>query len=417
MTMGDDALTTREASTAPVGAPNRAPGDDTEEEMPRAGLSRSRMVAVALFFAFAIGFLYFVLPRLAGLRETWNRIDSGEPGWLAVAAGFEVLSFGGYIVLFRTVFVRGSSRIDWRESYQITMAGLAATRLLAAGGAGGVALTAWALKRSGMDGHTVTRRMTAFLVILYGVYMGALLVDGAGLATGLWGVHAPAAVTIAPAAFGGIVIASALLMSRLRPVSVAPSDGRVGRIRLKLRHITLSIAAGVRGALGLARSREVGLLGAFAWWGFDIAVLWASFHAFGAVPPISVIIMGYFVGTLANTLPLPGGIGGVEGGMVGALVAFGVDPGLAVLAVLAYRGFAFWLPIVPGAIAFFTLRRTVVGWEAEDAARAAVASVSWKASASSTILSSRSGYRTWPSRCRVSSRSPGLTMPSSSPST
>ena len=94
------------------------------------------------------------------------------------------------MVLFRAVFVRTESRIDWRESYQITMAGLAATRLLAAGGAGGVALTAWALKRSGMNGRTVTQRMTAFLVILYGVYMAALFVDGVGLATGLFGVHA-----------------------------------------------------------------------------------------------------------------------------------------------------------------------------------------------------------------------------------
>jgi uncharacterized membrane protein YbhN (UPF0104 family) len=266
------------------------------------------------------------------------------------------------------VFVRSQSRIDWRESYQITMAGLAATRLLAAGGAGGVALTAWALKRSGMDGHTVTRRMTAFLVILYGVYMGALFVDGVGLATGLWGVHAPVAVTIAPAAFGGIVIVAALWMSRLRPVSAAPVDGRAGGLRLKLRNLTLSVAAGVRGALGLARSREVGLLGAFAWWGFDIAVLWASFHAFGAVPPISVIIMGYFVGTLANTLPLPGGIGGVDGGMIGAFLAFGVDPATAVLAVLSYRAIAFWLPTVPGLVAYFQLRHTMGEWKAEDEA-------------------------------------------------
>src|SRR3954447_14139716 len=169
---------------------------------------------------------WFLLPKVGELGHTWSRVSAGKPGWLLIAAGLEVLSFAGYVLLFRAVFVRSGSRIDWRESYEITMAGLAATRLLAAGGAGGVALTAWALKRSGMDGHTVTRRMTAFLVILYGVYMGALLVDGVGLATGLWGVHASAAVTIAPAAFGGIVIASALFMSRLRPVSVAPADGR-----------------------------------------------------------------------------------------------------------------------------------------------------------------------------------------------
>ncbi|HEX6458744.1 MAG TPA: lysylphosphatidylglycerol synthase transmembrane domain-containing protein [Thermoleophilaceae bacterium] len=310
----------------------------------------------------------FLVPKVGALGHTWTRVSSGDKTWLLVAVGFEVLSFVGYVVLFRAVFVRSQARINWRESYQITMAGLAATRLLAAGGAGGVALTAWALKRSGMDGRTVTRRMTSFLVILYGIYMAALLVDGLGLATGLFGVHASAAVTIAPAAFGGIVIAAALLMARLRPVSVAPVDGAAHGFRSRARHITLSIAAGVRGALGLVRSREPGLLGGFAWWGFDIAVLWAAFHAFGAAPPVAAIVMGYFVGTLANTLPLPGGVGGVDGGMIGAFLAFGVDPATAVLAVLSYRAIAFWLPTLPGLVAYFQLRHTMGEWKAEDEA-------------------------------------------------
>jgi uncharacterized protein (TIRG00374 family) len=337
---------------------------------------RRKLITFSLAAAAAAAAGWFLVPKVGELGHTWTRLSAGDPAWLLAAGGLEMLSFVGYVVLFRAVFVRSEGRIDWRESYQITMAGLAATRLLAAGGAGGVALTAWALKRSGMDGRTVTRRMTSFMVILYGIYMAALLVDGLGLATGLFGVHASAAVTIAPAAFGGIVIVSALAMSRLRPVSVAPADaGEERKLRGKLRHLTLSVAAGVRGALGLARSREPGLLGGFAWWGFDIAVLWASFHAFGVAPPIAVIVMGYFVGTLANTLPLPGGVGGVDGGMIGAFLAFGVDPATAVLAVLSYRAIAFWLPTLPGLVAYFQLRRTVGDWKSADAADAAVGDV------------------------------------------
>jgi uncharacterized protein (TIRG00374 family) len=324
-----------------------------------------KLIGLAVAVPLAAVAAWFLIPKISDLGHTWTRVSSGDPVWLVAAVGLEVLSFIGYVVLFRAVFVRCESRIDWRESYQITMAGLAATRLLAAGGAGGVALTAWALKRSGMSGRTVTQRMTAFMVVLYGVYMAALLVDGVGLATGLFGVHASAAVTIAPAAFGGLVIVSALAMSRLRPVAVASVDSEK-TWRRKVRHATLSVAAGVRGALALARRGEPGLLGAFAWWGFDIAVLWASFHAFGAAPSVPVIVMGYFVGTLANTLPLPGGVGGVDGGMIGAFLAFGVDPGTAVLAVLSYRAIAFWLPTVPGLIAYFQLRRTVGDWKAED---------------------------------------------------
>jgi uncharacterized protein (TIRG00374 family) len=121
-------------------------------------------------------------------------------------------------------------------------------------------------------------------------------------------------------------------------------------------------ASGVRTAIDLVRSRDPALLGALAWWGFDICVLWASFHAFGSAPPFTVIWMAYFVGMLGNLLPLPGGLGGVEGGMIGAFAAFGVDFNLAVLAVLTYRGISFWLPTIPGAIAYFQLLCTVNRW-------------------------------------------------------
>jgi uncharacterized protein (TIRG00374 family) len=124
----------------------------------------------------------------------------------------------------------------------------------------------------------------------------------------------------------------------------------------------------------MLRARDPALLGALAWWGFDIAVLWACFHAFGDPPSKAVIVMAYFVGMLGNALPLPGGIGGVDGGMIGAFIAFDVSGGYATVAVLTYRAFAFWLPTVPGAVAYFQLRRTVAGWRNERrATKAAIA--------------------------------------------
>jgi uncharacterized protein (TIRG00374 family) len=108
------------------------------------------------------------------------------------------------------------------------------------------------------------------------------------------------------------------------------------------------------------------LPGAIAFWAFQIAVLWASFEAFGDAPTLAVLVLGFFVGMLGNLLPLPGGIGGVDGGMIGAFVALGMDSGLALVAVLTFRGFTFWLPTVPGIVAFFALRRTVDAWSNEQ---------------------------------------------------
>jgi uncharacterized protein (TIRG00374 family) len=341
--------------------------DGHHEEMPRVRLTRGRLLASIVFVVSVAAFLYFVLPKLLGLRDTWSRIQHGNGWWLALAALFEVCSFLGYIALFRAVCARGDSRIDLRASYQITMAGLAATRLFASAGAGGIALTAWALRRSGLERRVVACRMMAFMALLYGVYMGSLVVVGLGLYVGLFAGPAPFAITVIPAIFGAGVIAVFLAVSLVpgdfdRLVKRWSHGGRLGRVAVRVAAAPAAAASGVRTAIDLVRTRDVNLLGAIAWWGFDIAVLWACFHAFGGSPPTAVVIMAYFIGMLGNTLPLPGGIGGVDGGMIGAFSAFGVPVPLAVVAVLAYRGFAFWLPTLPGAVAYLQLRRTVARW-------------------------------------------------------
>jgi putative heme transporter len=339
-----------------------------EEEMPRVLLTRSRALAFAAFALSTVAFLYFVLPKIAGIEKTLDRIQGGNTWWIGIGVVLEVFSFAGYVVLFRTVFVRGKSEIGWRESYEITMAGLAATRLFAAAGAGGIALTAWALRRSGMPPRLVACRMVAFTVLLYVVYAGSLLFDGLGLATGLFPGGGSFAITVVPAIVAAVLILLAGAVALL-PEEVerglersASRSGRLARWLSRAATAPAMAASGVRTALRLIRAREPGLLGAVAWWGFDISVLWAMFHAFGSPPPFTVIWMAYFVGTFGNLLPLPGGLGGVEGGMIGAFAAFGVDFNMALLAVLSYRAISFWLPTLPGGIAYLQLRKTVARW-------------------------------------------------------
>ncbi len=371
-------------SSAPVDERNvTQQRDPDDEEMPRVVITRERALGFGVFVAASIAFLYFVLPKISGgTSESIHNLGDGKPGWLVLALLFECLSFGGYVLLFRTVFVRGRSPIDWRASYEITMAGLAATRLFAAAGAGGVALTAWALRRSGMEARVVACRIVAFLSLLYAVYMGALVIFGLGLYFGIFNGPGPFAITVVPAIFALVLIALFLAISLLpgdaerRIKQWSGGSGRGARIMARVVTIPASAATGVRTAIGLVRDGEWGVLGSVGWWGFDIATLWACFHAYGPdPPPFAVIVLAYFVGMLGNTLPLPGGIGGVDGGMIGAFAALGVSSDYAISAVLTYRAFAFWLPTLPGAIAYFQLRRRVATWRAEHRAAKADAAV------------------------------------------
>lgn len=363
-----------------AGPPASPSVDEIEDELEEEGgellggrLDRKHLIWGALFVVVVVVFLYVGLPRLAGLDDTWDRIQQGSAAWLLACLVFEIASFGGYVWLFRGVFVRGSDRIGWAASYQITMAGLLATRLFSAGGAGGAALTVWALRRSGMRTRLVATRMVAQYVILYGIYMVSVVVFGLGLYFGLLPGGGDFAITLVPAAIGAVLLAGALAMTLIpeqidrRVAEWMKGSGRGARIATRLAALPDAVAAGVREAISILRERDGAILGAFIWWYMDILTLWAAFKAFGDAPSFAVIVMAYFIGMVANLLPLPGGIGGVDGGLIGAFIAFGVEGSLAIVAVLTYRAFAFWLPTIPGAIAYFQLRRTVARWKEERA--------------------------------------------------
>jgi putative heme transporter len=305
-----------------------------------------------------------VVPRIVGLGPTLTLLRRGEVWWLVLGIPLEALSYGGEIVLFFGVFATRENRIRWTASYDITMAGTAATKLFAAAGAGGIALTVWALHGYGLSGVEVANGMVCYELLTYGVYMAAMAIAGYGLWFGLFAGQAPAALTLVPAVFATAVIVVAVSMLWVdEPLETflkrqaERSVGRTSRWWGRLAALPRSIHAGLLDAVDMVKRRDPSLLSALAGWLFDIAVLWVSFRAFGHSPPAAVVVMGYYVGTLANVLPWPGGVGGVEGGMIGAFLGFGVQRQLTVLAVLAYRTISYWLPTIPGAISYWRLRR------------------------------------------------------------
>jgi uncharacterized protein (TIRG00374 family) len=313
-----------------------------------------------------VAFVYYGVPRIVGLGPTLKRLRGGDLWWLASGVVLEAVSIFGEIALFHGVFGRPGNRIGWRASYGITMAGTAATKLVAMAGAGGIALTVWALRAYGLSGSTVATGMVCYEILTYAVYVGAFAVAGYGLWLGLFSGPAPFGMTVIPAIFATAVILIALSMRySYEPAEkflLRRAERSGAKAATRLRHAAAwprSIHAGLVAAIDMLKRRDRSVLGALAYWGFDIGALWASFHAFGHSPPGAVLVMGYFIGTLGNTLPLPGGIGGVEGGMIAAFLAFGVRGQLAVLAVLGYRTISYWLPTLPGAVAYWRLRRSL----------------------------------------------------------
>jgi uncharacterized membrane protein YbhN (UPF0104 family) len=169
----------------------------------------------------------------------------------------------------------------------------------------------------------------------------------------LWKTAVPAAL----AALSIVVIAALpRLGSGPRPFP-GPDASRSQRWLSATRR---AVVRGITEARGILRSRDRRVLaGSFGYWFFDNAVLWATFKAFGMSPPITVILMGYLIGQLGGLIPIPGGVGGIDLGLIGVLVAYGTPAAGTTAAVFAYHVILFWLPLVIGGVSFAQLLRNM----------------------------------------------------------
>jgi uncharacterized protein (TIRG00374 family) len=298
---------------------------------------------------------------LPGLGELRSRLEHAKPSWLALGIVLKVFSGFGYVAVFRAIFCR---RMSWRVSYQIGMSELGANAVIPTGGAGGLALGAWALKRGGMPGDFIARRTVAFFLLTSVPNVLGVIIIGLGLATGLFGGESNLLLTALPAAIavGGVVLVllAGRLAKRWGKRLEHRGGGELSRAKQTLMKSLKAIGEGVEQAVELLREGNVVLiLGLIAYLAFDVMIVWATFRALGPVPPLAILWMAYLIGELGGLIPVPGGIGGVEAGLVGTLALYGVSLASGVGAVLAYRAIALSVPAVIGGIAFFFLRRTL----------------------------------------------------------
>ncbi len=334
----------------------------------RPGLERwnggRRLIEIGVFAALLIG----ALVAFPGLDELRDRLAGADPRLIALAAALELGSCLAFVAAFRGVFSR---RLSWRFSYQVGMAEQAANVLLPTGGAGGLALGAWALRRVGMPAERIGRRTVAFFLITSSVNFLAVIVAGLGLGLGLL----PGEVAFAAAVVPALLAAAALGAIALSPrMFEAGSAGSAGRVRAALAKGRGYVADGIRDAISLlGAGRPLIVVGAIGYMALDVMALAAVFAAFGGgAPSLGLFVLAYAVGQLGGLVPLPGGVGGTDGGLILAFGLLGTPLGIAAAAVLGYRAFQLGVPAILGLSAYGSLRRTLAGRERDERDPAAV---------------------------------------------
>lgn len=302
----------------------------------------------------ALAVLMLIVLLAPGLNEVRDLLAGASPGWIALAVALEALSFGSYIVMFAPIFCRGMS---WRRSWQIGGSELAVGSLVPASGAGGLAFGAWVLHMGGMDVDRIARRSVAFFLIKSSVNFVAVGVLGLLMFAGLFGGEdLSPALTLLPALMAIAAIAFVLVIPRFGPGPEAAACAT--RPRRWAAAARRAVITGTTESIAIGRARNLRVIaGAIGYWAFDNAVLWATFHAFGFSPDIAIVLMGYLIGQLGGLLPIPGGIGGIDGGLIATLIVYGTPVAVTAAAVLAYRIILFWMPLIVGGVAFFLLRR------------------------------------------------------------
>jgi uncharacterized protein (TIRG00374 family) len=347
-------------STVDLEPHNRLPVAQSNLEVPEelSGRSLRKRLLLALGIVLVVVAVVTLLPGLGALR---TRLSHAKPAWLLLGVVLKVFSGLGYVAVFRMVFCR---RMTWRVSYQIGMSELGANALFPTGGAGGLALGVWALKRGGMPAPEIARRSVAFFLLTSVPNVVSVIIIGLGLATRVLPGETNLALTVIPAVVATLAIAGALLAgrtsARLHRRLDRVEEGESSRRARRMAKALVAVADGVNEAAALLRERNAVLIcGLIAYLVFDVLILWATFHAFGSSPPLDIIAFAYLIGELGGLIPVPGGIGGVDAGLVGTLVLYNVPITAATSAVLAYRAIALWVPAILGAGAFVALRHTL----------------------------------------------------------
>ena len=304
---------------------------------------RNGFITLVLAGALVVGLLLAV-PGLKGVATTLSHMKTQ---WVLVAVLLEVLSCASYIVVFLQVFERAPLGAGARVALSEEAFGAA----VSLGGAGSLAVGAWLMVERGAPTRRVAERSAVLFLYTSAINVLTLILAGLGLFLGLPGPSNPL-LSLLPAAVGVLVLVLFLLLPRY-------VDRIVARLQPgRLRSFLTETGVSVRDTERLVFHPDWRIIGAIGYLWFDIAVLFACFAAAGHVPPLGPVVLAYQIGYVSNFIPVPGGIGVLDGSMIGMLVLYGVGGTVATAATLVYHAIALWVPALWGTAAFFVLQKT-----------------------------------------------------------
>lgn len=320
---------------------------------------------IALFVGVAV-VVVLLVATLPGIGEVRDRLRSAQPGWIAVAAGCSVASVLGFVAALIGAFDRV---VPVRRGLVLGLAEQGANVLLPAGGAGGPAFGTFVMRRAGAPPEVAAERHAALFLITSAVGLVALVLFGALEAVNVLPGSPSLLGTLLPAGGGALVLLAAVLFSHGAPPAEPDQDRRLPHTFWRLRTF---LRDGLRISLALLRLGDPLLIGgSIAYYAFDVAALGATFEAFGGGgPPLGVFVLAYTLGHAGAFVPTPGGVGGTDGGLIGAFALYGAPLDLATAAVLSYRVFQLGLPAILGVVSLLQIRRVFAGDTDQDAVAA-----------------------------------------------
>ena len=295
-----------------------------------------------MLVAIAVAAVILAVPDLAAFPAG---LIEACAAWIVTAGVLELLSALGFVVLFKLVF---AAPISWRLTTPAALRALGASTVLPGGPLIGGAAGAWSTSTQKPSLAQLARSTITFVILINApeaIVLGAL---GTLLGLGLLSGPHQTALTILPAVLAVGLLVATWVTGRGSGGDPPPQHYR-GAWR-RLAKPTAAVSASITEARALVTAGNWKLFGALAYYAFDNAVLWATFHAYGHAPQIGVVVMGYLVGSLAAALPIPAGLGVLEGGLIGALVLYGAPAAPAAAAVLLYRGISLSVPVALGAL-------------------------------------------------------------------